>query len=161
MNAQQKDSSVPVEIGHAAPDFTLRDQHGADVALSSFRGSKNVVLVFFPWAFSGICTGELGSIRDGLVELENDETVTLAVSCDSMFANRAFAERDGYAFPLLADCWPHGATAQAYGVFEEKVGVSLRGTFIIDKQGLVRWSVIHGIGEPRDLAEYAKVLASL
>lgn len=152
---------MPVEVGHEAPDFTLRDQFGADVALSSFRGAKNVVLVFFPWAFSGICTGELCALRDQLPELSDDDTVTLAVSCDSVFAQKAFAERDGYTFPLLSDVWPHGATAQAYGVFVEERGAALRATFIIDKQGVVRWSVVHGIGEARDPGEYAKALAAL
>ena len=138
---------MPVEVGHEAPDFTLRDQNGADVALSSFRGDKNVVLVFFPWAFSGKCTGELCALSDRLPEFANDDTVTLAVSCDSVFTQKVFAEREGYTFPLLSDAWPHGATAQAYGVFVEERGAALRATFIIDKQGIVRWSVVHPIGE--------------
>lgn len=152
---------MPVEAGHEAPDFTLRDQNGTDVTLSSFRGSKNVVLVFFPWAFSGKCAGELCVLRDRLPDFDNDDTITLAVSCDAMFSQRVFAERDGYPFPLLSDHWPHGAVAATYGVFVEEKGAAQRGTFIIDKAGVVRWSVIQGIGEPRDAGEYAKVLAEL
>jgi mycoredoxin-dependent peroxiredoxin len=119
------------------------------------------VLVFFPWAFSGTCTGELCTLRDRLSDFDNDDTVTLAVSCDAMFSLRAFAEREGYSFSLLSDFWPHGATAQAYGVFVEEKGAALRGTFVIDKSGVVRWSVVHPIGEARDADEYTKVLASL
>lgn len=152
---------MSVEIGQDAPDFTLRDQHGADVALSSFRGAKNVVLAFFPWAFSGTCTGELCALRDRMPDFDNDDTVTLAVSCDAVFSQRAFAERDGYTFALLSDHWPHGAVAAAYGIFNEEKGAALRATFVIDKQGVVRWSVVHGIGEARDPEKYAKALASL
>ncbi len=152
---------MPVEVGHEAPDFTLRDQNGADVSLSSFRGAKNVVLVFFPWAFSGKCTGELCELRDRLPEFTNDDTITLAISCDSVFTQKVFAEQEGYPFPLLSDAWPHGATARAYGVFADERGVALRATFIIDKQGVVQWSVVHAIGEPREADDYAKVLASL
>ncbi len=150
-----------VDIGQKAPDFTLSSQHGEPVTLSSYRSHKNVVLIFFPWAFSGICTGELCEIRDRLDSLENNDTATLAVSCDPKFALRIFAERDGYTFPLLSDHWPHGAVAQQYGVFNGELGVAYRGTFIIDKQGVVRYSVVNGIGDARDPAEYAKVLASL
>ncbi len=152
---------MPIEVGQEAPDFTLRDQHGADVRLSSFRGAKNVVLVFFPWAFSGICTDELCEVRDRLPEIHDNDTVTLAVSCDSVFTQKVFAEREGYDFPLLSDRWPYGATALAYGVFNEEKGAAVRGTVVVDKQGIVRWSVTQGIGEPRDLDDYVKALASL
>ncbi len=149
-----------VEVGQEAPDFTLVDQHGESVTLSDFRG-KNVVLLFFPYAFSGTCTGELCTIRDRLPEFENDDTVTLAVSIDHKFAQRAFADRDGYTFRLLADFLPRGAVAQAYGVYDEGKGAALRGTFIIDRAGVVRWDVLHGMGEARDAGEYEKVLKSL
>lgn len=152
---------MPVEVGDFAPDFTLPNQHGEPVELSSFRGRKNVVLIFFPWAFSGICSGELCEVSDRIASFDNDDTVTLAVSCDPKFGLRIFAERDGYTFPLLSDHWPHGAVTQSYGVFNDELGVGYRGTFIIDKHGVVRYSVVHGIGDPRDPAEYEKVLASL
>jgi peroxiredoxin len=150
-----------VEVGQLAPDFTLDSQHGEPITLSSYRGRKNVVLIFFPWAFSGICTGEFCEIRDRLESFDNDDTVTLAVSCDAKFALRAFAERDGYAFPMLSDHWPHGAVTKQYGVLNEELGAGYRGTFIIDKGGVVRYTVVNGIGEPRDPAEYEKVLATL
>lgn len=150
-----------VDVGQQAPDFTLVNQHGEQVTLSSYRGDKNVVLVFFPFAFSGICTGELCEIRDRLESFDNDSTVTLAVSCDSKFVQRVFADREGYTFSLLTDFWPHGAVARDYGVFVEEAGAAKRGTFVIDKEGVVRWSVLHAIGEARDTAAYEQALAAL
>ncbi|MFI5100251.1 MAG: peroxiredoxin [Actinomycetes bacterium] len=150
-----------IEIGHEAPDFTLLDQHGESVSLSQFRGSKNVLLLFYPYAFSSTCTGELCTIRDRVTAFDNDETVTLAVSIDHKYTLRAFADQEGYTFPLLADFWPHGAVATAYGVFVEAKGAAKRGTFIIDKAGIVRWSVIHEMGEARDADDYEKALAAL
>ena len=150
-----------VEIGQEAPDFTLLDQHGESVTLSQFRGSKNVVLLFYPYAFSRTCTGELCTIRDRLSRFNNDTTVTLAVSIDHKYTLRAFAESEDYTFPLLADFWPHGAVAQLYGVFVEEKGAAKRGTFIIDRAGVVRWSTIHDMAEARDADEYEKALASL
>ncbi len=152
---------MSVEVGQQAPDFTLSSQHGEPISLSSFRGEKNVVLVFFPWAFSGICTGELCEISDRLDSLANDDTVTLAVSCDTKFALRIFAEREAYTFPLLSDHWPHGAVTQAYGVFNDELGVAYRGTFVIDKAGIVQYTIVNGIGDARDPGEYEKVLASI
>ncbi|WP_026416828.1 peroxiredoxin [Actinomadura oligospora] len=153
---------MAVEVDGVAPDFELKDQHGTPVKLSDFRGKKNVVLVFFPLAFSGVCTGELCEIRDELPTLVgDDETQVIAVSVDSMFAQRAWAEKEGYEFPLLADFWPHGGVAQAYGVFDEERGLARRGTFVIDKEGVVRWTVVNAIPDARDLNEYRKALAAL
>ena len=150
-----------VEVGQEAPDFTLVNQHGEAVTLSQFRGSKNVVLLFYPYAFSSTCTGELCVIRDRVPVFDNDHTVTMAVSIDHKYTLRAFAEAEGYTFPLLADFWPHGGVAQAYGVFVPEKGAALRGTFIIDKAGVVRWTVLHGMGEARDADEYEKALSTL
>jgi peroxiredoxin len=152
---------MPVEVGQSAPDFTLPNQHGEPITLSSFRGEKNVVIVFYPWAFTGVCTGELCELRDRIATFDNDDTVTLAISCDAKFSLRIFAEREGYTFSLLSDHWPHGATAQAYGVFNDRAGVAIRGTFIIDRNGIVRYSVVNAIPDARDPGEYEKVLASL
>jgi peroxiredoxin len=149
------------EIGQEAPDFNLPNQHGQRVTLAQYRGEKNVVLTFYPWAFTSTCTGELCSIRDRIGDFDNDDTVTLAVSCDSKYSLRVFAEQEGYSFQLLADHWPHGALAQAYDVFVDAKGVAKRGTFIIDKQGILRWSVVTGIDDERDADEYFKVLEGL
>ncbi|HET6627330.1 MAG TPA: peroxiredoxin [Nocardioidaceae bacterium] len=152
---------MTVEIGRPAPDFTLRDQHGADVALESYRGSQAVLLMFYPFAFSRVCTGELEEIRDNLDDLASDRSQVLAVSCDPMFTLRAFADRDGLSFPLLSDFWPHGAVSTDFGVFDPDRGCSARSTFVIDRDGVLRWSVHNPMGEARDLAEYVRVLDGL
>jgi peroxiredoxin len=117
---------MTLTIGSAAPDFTLMDQHGSPVTLSSFKGQKNVVILFYPFAFSGICTGELCALRDDLAAFQNDDVQLLAISCDPMYSLRAFAEQEGYKFPVLADFWPHGAAAKDYGVFDEARGCAVR-----------------------------------
>lgn len=152
---------MTIDIGQEAPDFTLKNQHGELVELSSFRGKNSVVLVFFPFAFSGICTGELGEIRDNLSDFTMDGVEVLAVSCDHFFSNRAFADRDGYKFSILSDFWPHGEVAKAYGTFNDQAGAPNRGTYIIDTDGIVRWKVENGIPDARDLAEYKKVIATI
>src|SRR4051794_17439672 len=150
-----------VAIGSEAPDFELRDQHAQTHRLSSYRGSKNVVLVFYPFAFTGVCTGELCAIRDELGSLQNDETQVLAVSCDSVASLRVFAERENLDYPLLSDFWPHGAVATAYGVFNDALGAPERGTFVIDRSGVVRWTVRNALSDARSIADYQKVLAEL
>jgi peroxiredoxin len=152
---------MALTIGQAAPDFTLMNQHGESVSLSSFKGKKNVVVIFYPFAFSGICTGELCAIRDDLAAFANDNSELLAISCDPMYAQKAFAEQEGYKFGVLADFWPHGAAAKAYGVFNEERGCAIRGTFIIDKSGILRWQVVNGLGDARNIADYKAALATL
>ncbi len=153
---------MAVEVGDKAPDFELKDQHGQLVRLSDFRGEKNVVLVFYPFAFTGVCTGELCAIRDELVPaLPDADAQVLAVSCDTMFALRVFGEQQGIEYPLLSDYWPHGAVAREYGVFDETKGCAVRGTFIVDKDGVVRWKVVNAIPDARDVSEYRQALASL
>jgi mycoredoxin-dependent peroxiredoxin len=151
--------AVPA-LGGPAPDFELANQFGEPVRLSSFRG-QNVVLVFYPFAFSGICTGELCEIRDNLAMFEDANAAVLAVSVDSKFSLRAYAAQEGYTFDLLADFWPHGDVASAYGVFDPGSGMARRGTFIIDAAGHVRYSVVNPRGQARDLQEYRDALAGL
>jgi len=147
-------------VGVPAPDFELVNQFGEPVRLSELRG-RAVVLVFFPFAFSGICTGELCEIRDNLALFEDADAVVLGVSVDSKFAQRAYAEREGYTFDLLADFWPHGAVAEQYGVFDPESGMAKRGTFIIDGDGIIRYVVVNPRGQARDFAEYRSALAGL
>lgn len=147
-------------MGERAPDFTLRDQHGADFRLSDHAGSKAVLLVFYPFAFSGVCTGELTGFRDRLGDFETEDTTLAAVSCDPLYSQRAFADRDGIFFPLLADYWPHGAVASAYGVFDEEQGCPTRSSFVIGKDGLIAWSMHNEPGEARDLDIQAAHLAA-
>jgi mycoredoxin-dependent peroxiredoxin len=152
---------MTLAIGDPAPDFTLRDQHGQDVTLSSYAEGKAVLIVFFPFAFSGVCTGELTGLRDRLGDFETEDSTLVALSCDPMYAQRAVADRDGIFFPLLSDFWPHGVTAKAYGVFDEISGSPKRSSFIVDKTGHVGWMVHNATGEARDLDEHAARLADL
>jgi mycoredoxin-dependent peroxiredoxin len=152
---------MAVEVGDMAPDFELKDQHGSPVKLSSLRGKKNVVLVFYPLAFSGVCSSELYEMRDSFPEANREDVELLTVSVDSMYAHRRWAESEGYEFGMLSDFWPHGAVAKSYGVFDEARGVAARGTFIIDKNGVVRWKVVSAIPQARVLADYQKALAEL
>ena len=152
---------MTLTLGSAAPEFTLNDQFGAPVSLADFKGKKNVVLLFIPFSFTGICTGELCAMRDDLSAFENDDVQLLAVSCDTMFTQKVFAEKEGYTFPVLSDFWPHGAAAKAYGIFDEARGCALRGTFIIDKEGILRWQVVNAIGDARNIVDYKAALAAL
>jgi peroxiredoxin len=152
---------MAVEVGVLAPDFELADQHGTPVRLSSFRGQANVVLVFYPLAFSGVCGGELAALRDSFPEQTRADVALLTVSVDSVFAHRAWSDAEQFGFGLLSDFWPHGEVARRYGVFDAERGVASRGTFIIDTGGVVRWQVVNPIPQARDLTEYSKALAAL
>jgi mycoredoxin-dependent peroxiredoxin len=152
---------MAVEVGQEAPDFELKDQHGQPVRLSSFRGAKNVVLVFYPLAFSGVCTGELCALRDEFPEVSREDVELLTVSVDSTFVLRKWSDTENFGFGLLSDFWPHGGVATLYGVFDEDKGVATRGTFVIDKSGVVRWKVVNPIPQARDIAEYQKAIADL
>ncbi|MEV8361646.1 peroxiredoxin [Streptomyces niveus] len=175
-------TAAPIAVGDRAPDFSLKDNHGRTVRLADFRGGaaghdsgeaggagdrdldldgKNVVLVFYPFAFTGVCAGELGALRDALPAFVNDDTQLLAVSTDSIHTLRIFAEQEGLEYPLLSDFWPHGQTSRAYGIFDEDKGCALRGTFVIDRTGIVRWSVVNALPDARDLDQYVKALAAL
>ena len=128
---------MALEPGTEAPDFTLKDQDGNDVTLSSFRGAKAVTLVFYPFTFTGVCEGELCALRDDLSEFESAGVQVLAVSCDTRHAQRVWAEQEGYGFPVLSDFWPHGETAKAYGAFNDALGCANRVTVVVDAEGTV------------------------
>jgi peroxiredoxin len=160
---QQAENSATArgpEVGEPAPDFELVNQYGEPVRLSELRG-RNIVVVFYPFAFSGICTGELCEIRDNLSLFADADATVLAISVDSKFTVRAYAEKEGYGFDLLADFWPHGAVASDYGVFDPGSGMAQRGTFIIDAHGIIRYVVVNPRGQARDLAGYRAALAEL
>lgn len=159
-NATDVPSTGPV-VGGRAPDFCLRDQFGQDVRLSSYAGQKSVALVFFPWAFSNVCTGEMAGIRERLDEFMTFGSEVLAISCDPTYSLRVFADTDGLNFPLLSDFWPHGAVAAAYGVFDPGRGVATRSSFIVDKSGIVRWAVHNELPDERDLDEHVAQLHQL
>jgi peroxiredoxin len=148
-------------VGRPAPDFTLRDQHGQSVTLSSFRPERAVVVMFYPWAFSRVCTSELCEVRDALPQFQNEAVQLLAISCDPVYSLRAYAEQEGLDYPLLSDFWPHGEVAQSYGVFESSRGCAVRGTFVVDQAGVLRWRIVNAIPDARDLDDYRAALADL
>ena len=149
------------EVGSTAPGFTLPDQHGASITLSSLKGERAALLVFYPFAFSGLCTGELTALRDNVESFQNDTVQLLAVSCDPVFSLRAWSDQQGFTFPLLSDFWPHGQVSRAFGVFDEQLGRAGRGTFLVDRAGVVRWSVVNHPGEARDVDAYRAAVAAL
>ena len=153
---------MSLEVGQVAPDFTLKDQAGNDVSLSDYRGVQPVVIVFIPFPFSGICQGELCEIRDDPSTFESAGAAVIAISCDTRHSHATWAEREGFSFPVLSDFWPHGATAQAYGVFNEVAGCANRATFVVDKEGKVAATFATStLSTPRAHGEYATALATL
>ncbi|MDQ2880062.1 MAG: peroxiredoxin [Actinomycetota bacterium] len=150
---------MSLQVGDQAPDFTLKDQNNQERTLSGFRGDRNVLVVFYPLAFSGICTGELDQLRDDLAEFTDVQV--LAVSVDSVYTLKAWSNQQGYDFPLLADFWPHGKVAQDYGVFNDHAGIANRGTFLVDTQGVIRFAEMNGPGEARDQTVWRQALAAL
>jgi peroxiredoxin len=148
-------------VGTTAPDFTLRDQNQQRVTLSSYRGDKNVLLVFFPLAFTGICQGELDQLRDHLPEFVNDDSVALAISVGSPPTHKKWSIESGFTFPVLSDFWPHGEVSQAYGVFNEQAGYPNRGTFVVDRTGIIRFAEMKEPGEARDQGLWTDALAAL
>ena len=153
---------MPVRVGTEAPDFELPASTGGTVRLSGYRGDKNVVVVFYPFTFTGVCHGELCELRDDLSSFEAAGVQLLAVSCDSVHAQRKWAEEEGFGFPVLSDFWPHGATAQAYGVFNDALGCADRHTFVIDRQGIIVATFASAdLRTKRDRSEYDKALATL
>jgi mycoredoxin-dependent peroxiredoxin len=151
---------VALRPGDAAPDFTLPNTHGTPVHLGDLRG-RAVLIVFIPFAFSGTCTGELCELRDNIEDFEAAGVELLAISCDSVFSLKAWAAQEGYGFDLLSDFWPHGEVTERYGVFDAEHGLALRGSFLIDADGIVRWAVLNGRGERRDFEGYRGALAGL
>jgi peroxiredoxin len=152
---------MALENDTQAPDFELPNQFGEHVRLSDFRHKKPVALVFFPLAFSSTCTSELCELRDNLALFADKSIELIGISVDSKATLRAFAEKEGYAFNLLADFWPHGAVAKEYGVFLEEKGFANRASFLIDPNGIIRASFVTAPGQPRSISDYRAALAEL
>lgn len=150
-----------MQLGDVVPDFELSNQHGEKIKLSSYRGKKNVVIVFYPAAFTGTCTGELCALRDDLAAFNNEKIELLAISCDTPFTLKAFATQEKYDFNLLSDFWPHGEVCKAYEVFISERGFATRGTFIVNKEGRLHWSIVNSPAEARSIDDYKAVLAAL
>lgn len=150
-----------IQVGELAPDFTLSDQYGEELTLSELVTEEPVVLVFFPLAFSGICTGELCELRDNLAVFSEAKVRLLGVSVDSVYALRVWAEQEDFEFSILSDFWPHGAVAAAYGAFLADRGIATRATVIIGQDRRVLASFENSPGEARSLDAYRAALAAL
>ena len=144
-----------------APDFTLRDSDNRAVTLSSYRGTSAVLLVFYPFAFSRTCQGELDALRDGLEVYSAAGVAVLGISVDTPYSLKAWSTAQGYRFPLLSDFWPHGAVSQAYGTFNQAKGMADRGTFLVDVSGTIRYARVNEPGEPRDQTAWQHAVAAL
>jgi peroxiredoxin len=151
---------MSISVGDTAPEFSLPDQDKQIVSLSGLRGAP-VLVVFYPFAFSGICTGELCQLRDELADYTDAGVQVVAISTDPTFSLKAFREKEGFGFPLLSDFWPHGATAQAYGVFNDKAGMALRGTFLVDAEGTVAFAEVNSPGDARAQTGWKDAVAGL
>lgn len=149
-----------LEPGALAPDFALVNQFGQTVRLAEIRAANPVTLVFFPLAFSGICQGELCELRDNFAMFQAADMQLVAVSVDSKHTLRAWGEAQSYDFPLLADFWPHGEVAAAYGAFDDAGGVARRATFVIGTDGVIRASFVTPRGQARSLEQYREALAA-
>jgi mycoredoxin-dependent peroxiredoxin len=150
-----------IEVGEQAPDFTLRDQNNEEFTLSSSRGVRSVLVIFYPLAFTGICTDELGAVRDDTSTYQNGDVQAVSISVDSAYVQKIFSQREAYEFPMLSDFWPHGGVAKSYGVFNEDNGFANRGTFLVDKDGIVRFAEMNGPGEGRNADNWRDAIAKL
>jgi peroxiredoxin (alkyl hydroperoxide reductase subunit C) len=148
-------------VGARAPDFALKDQNNQLVTLSSFRDRSAVLLVFYPLAFTGTCGGELAALQTSLPSVQNASVQVLTVSVDSAYSHKVWAQREGWGFPMLADFWPHGGVAAAYGVFNDAAGFADRGTFLIDRTGVIRFAEHVGPGEARDVKRWIDEIGRL
>lgn len=154
-------TSSPIAVGAIAPDFTLKDYNNEEFTLSSLRGDRAVLLVFYPAAFTGICTGELCAVRDDIDSFQNDDVQIVAISVDSTYSLKIFADRESYPFPILSDFWPHGEVAMRYGVFNQEQGFANRGTFLIDVDGVVRFAEMNEPGQGRNSDDWLAAIAAL
>ncbi|GIF77205.1 peroxiredoxin [Asanoa siamensis] len=148
-------------VGTPAPDFTLKDQNNQEVRLSSYAGSRAVLLVFYPLAFSGTCGGEMAALEKALPSFTSAGVEVLTISVDSVYAHKVWLDRESWSLRMLSDFWPHGAVASSYGVFNTTAGFADRGTFLIDRAGVIRWSEHQGPGAARDTAVWLSAVASL
>jgi len=150
-----------LQAGDVAPEFTLSNQHGEELTLSELVEDGPVALVFFPLAFSGVCTGELCELRDNLGMFDDARVRLIGISVDSVFTLKAWAEQEGYEFPILSDFWPHGEVSRAYGAFIEERGIATRATVVVGAERKILASFETSPGEARDLAAYREAIAAI
>ena len=152
-------AATTIEVGQEAPDFTLVDDTNEKWTLSEHRG-ENVVLVFYPLSFSGMCTRELRALSGDAEKFAGAGAEVVGISVDSKYVQRAFKRDEQLKATLLADFRPRGAVARKYGVFLEDLDFANRATFIIDRHGKVASVVVTSPGEARNPDDYLAALAN-
>jgi len=152
---------MSIAVGQAAPEFVLKDQHQKEVKLSDFQGKQNVVIVFYPLDWSPVCTNEHACLVKDMKQFEKLEAQVLGISVDSVWSHKAYAEKMGIRYPLLADFHPRGAMASQYGVYLADKGITGRAIAIVDKTGKVAWFKQYEILQVPDVNEVSQALAQI
>jgi len=152
---------MTLSVGQPAPEFQLPDQEGSPISLTDLVGSKTLI-VFIPFPFTGICDGEVCAIRDDLPSLSDLDARVIVITCHARPTNARWATEHGMEFPVLSDFWPHGEVARAYGVFDERMGVASRTTFVLDAEGVIREIIASdSLGTAREHDAYASALSAV
>jgi mycoredoxin-dependent peroxiredoxin len=152
---------MALSVGATAPDFTLKDQSQKEVKLSEFRGKKNVVLIFYPLDWSPVCTNEHTCLVNDMKRFDELDAQVLGVSVDSAWSHKAFAEKMGIKYPLLADFQPRGAVGEKYGVFLADKGITGRAIAIVDRSGKIAWFKNYDIPTLPDIKEVSEALSKV
>ncbi len=152
---------MPIAVGQPAPDFVLKDQNQQEVKLSDFKGKKNVVLAFYPLDWSPVCSNEMACFANDLKQFESLDAAVLGLSVDSVWSHKAFAEKTGVKFSLLADFHPKGSVADKYGMYLADKGITGRAVAIIDKNSTVAWFKQYDIPQLPDIKEVSDALAKV
>jgi peroxiredoxin len=152
---------MSIAVGQTAPDFALLNQEKKEVKLSDFAGKKNVVLVWYPLDWSPTCTNEHVCFVNDLKAFETLDAEVLGVSVDSVWSHKAFAEKMGIKYSLLADFHPRGAMSEKYGVYLADKGITGRAIAIVNKAGKVAWFKNYDIPVVPDLKEVAAALGQV
>jgi mycoredoxin-dependent peroxiredoxin len=155
------DHTMPISVGQPAPEFTLKDQSQQEVKISDFRGKKNVVILFYPLDWSPVCTNEHACIVNDMKKFETLDAQILGLSVDSAWSHKAYAEKMGIRYPLLADFHPRGAVAEKFGVYLADKGITGRAIAIVDKGGKIAWFKQYDIPTVPDFTEVAHALAQV
>jgi mycoredoxin-dependent peroxiredoxin len=152
---------MSISVGQTAPDFTLKDQHQKEVKLSDFAGKKNVVIVWYPLDWSPVCSNEHACFVNDMKSFENLDAEVLGVSVDSVWSHKAFAEKMGIKYSLLADFHPKGAASEKYGMYLSEKGITGRAIAIVGKDGKVAWFKNYDIPVAPDVKEVAAALQNV
>src|SRR5580704_11856043 len=152
---------MPIAVGQAAPEFTLKDQSQKEVKLSDFNGKKNVVLMFYPLDWSPVCTNEHACVVNDMKKFDSLDAQILGLSVDSAWSHKAYAEKMGIKYPLLADFNPRGAVGEKDGVYLADKGITGRAIAIVDRSGKIAWFKNYDIPTLPDVKEVSDALAKL